>query len=267
MMRVPFQPLAAAARGPGHPLAASIQWDLVQAGVEKIKPAHVELIRQAAQGDVLYNDDTGARILEPMGQRVQQALLEASSDGFAIEQTIERRGLFTSGIVSTVDGQRIALFFTGRKHAGENLADVLGRLAAELGPPIQMCDALSRNLPAELETILANCMAHARRKFVDVSESFPAECRHMLESGFFLEVQEGYSPSIFCRSAGNAFFGSSHAPKKMATCEQRTRLLRLWRKLRTGRPLATIGSTSSNPTHGGRRSAKRLSDLKRENAR
>jgi transposase len=41
------------------------------------------------------------------------------------------------------------LFFTGQKHAGENLADVLRHRVAELDAPIQMCDALSRNLPLD----------------------------------------------------------------------------------------------------------------------
>jgi hypothetical protein len=45
-----------------------------------------------------------------------------------------------------------------------------------------MCDALSRNMPAELHTILANCLAHGRRQFVDVAEHFPEECRHVLEA-------------------------------------------------------------------------------------
>jgi hypothetical protein len=73
--------------------------------------------------------------------------------------------MFTSGIVSTREGRRIALFFSGRQHAGENLRDVLTQRAAGLPPPIQMCDALSRNVPAELETILAHCLAHGRRQF------------------------------------------------------------------------------------------------------
>jgi len=47
--------------------------------------------------------------------------------------------------------------------------------------PIQMCDALSRNLPGELQTILANCLAHARRQFVDVYDRFPEQCRYLLE--------------------------------------------------------------------------------------
>ena len=48
--------------------------------------------------------------------------------------------------------------------------------------PIQMCDALSRNMPAELRTIVANCLAHARRQFVEVVDRFPEECRHVLEA-------------------------------------------------------------------------------------
>jgi hypothetical protein len=74
------------------------------------------------------------------------------------------------------------LFFTGRRHAGENLAAVLARRAADLGPPIQMCDALSRNLPKSLEVILAHCLAHGRRRFVKVIQNFPDECRYVLES-------------------------------------------------------------------------------------
>jgi hypothetical protein len=94
----------------------------------------------------------------------------------------ERTGIFTSGIVSIGGGQKIALFFTGRKHAGENLSDILAERAAELGPPIQMCDALSRNVPEEFEVLLGNCVAHGRRKFVDVFASFPEECRYVLET-------------------------------------------------------------------------------------
>ena len=51
----------------------------------------------------------------------------------------------------------------------------------ELPPPIQMGDALSRNLPKGFTTILANCMGHARRNFVDGLSSFPEPCRHVIE--------------------------------------------------------------------------------------
>ncbi len=85
-------------------------------------------------------------------------------------------------MVALRDGRRVALFFSGRRHAAENLAEVLKLRAAAAPPPIQMCDALSRNLPGELQTILAHCLAHARRQFVDIYERFPEPCRYLLEA-------------------------------------------------------------------------------------
>ncbi len=166
----------------GHleiPLPASTQWDIVHAVAANLAPAFEELVRQAAQGEVLHNDDTTVKILELMGQGRAEALARAEEEG---ENADQRTGLFTSGVVALRDGYRVALFFSGRRHAGENLAQVLKLRAAELPPPIQMCDALSRNLPGELQTILANCLAHARRQFVDVYDRFPEQCRHLLEA-------------------------------------------------------------------------------------
>jgi transposase/ribosomal protein S13 len=162
------------------PLPASTQWDIVQAVSASLAPAFAELIRQSAQGEVLHNDDTTVKILELMGERGrQEALAGAAEDAIGSD---ERRGLYTSGVVALRDGHRVALFFSGRRHAGENLAQVLKLRAAELPPPIQMCDALSRNLPGELQTILAHCLAHARRQFVDIYERFPEPCRYLLEA-------------------------------------------------------------------------------------
>jgi len=94
----------------------------------------------------------------------------------------DRAGMNTTGVIAMTAGHRIALFFSGRRHAGENLKQVLAERAKDLEPPIQMCDGLSRNLPGELKTILANCLAHGRRKFVDVYDLFPEECQHVLEA-------------------------------------------------------------------------------------
>jgi transposase len=167
----------------GHleiPLPASTQWDIVNAVAANLAPAFEELIREAAQGEVLHNDDTTVKILELMGQRgglEDSAPIEAEGN-----DAEARTGLFTSGVVALRDGHRVALFFSGRRHAGENLAEVLKLRAEQLPPPIQMCDALSRNLPGELQTIVANCLAHARRQFVDVYDRFPEQCRYLLEA-------------------------------------------------------------------------------------
>ena len=45
-----------------------------------------------------------------------------------------------------------------------------------------MCDALSRNMSESFQRILANCLAHGRRKFVDVIVNFPDQCRYVLET-------------------------------------------------------------------------------------
>jgi transposase len=163
----PFNRLEQLEKQMGIPLPAATQWEVVEKAAHRIKPARDELIRQAAQGEVVHNDDTSMRVLR----------LERDPND-------ERTGVFTSGIVSTREGRKLALYFTGTRHAGENLADVLKQRSRELPRPIQMCDALSRNVPhlaAGTEILLANCLAHGRRQFVDVVENFPVECRYVLE--------------------------------------------------------------------------------------
>jgi transposase len=164
---VPFYRLEKLQASLGIPLPASTQWEIAAESAELLQSAWQELIRQGAQGEVVYNDDTRMRVLR-----------------LAREPSDARTGVFTSGIVSTKQGQQIALYFTGRQHAGENLADVLRARAAELPPPVQMCDALSRNVPklsSGVEILLANCLAHGRRQFVDILPNFPTECRYVLE--------------------------------------------------------------------------------------
>lgn len=165
------------------PLPASTQWEIVAAGYEGFTPVYEEFIRQAAQGELVHHDDTNVKILELMGEGTKQkAFDESDQKNDADEVDPDRKGLFTSGVVAVSGEKQIALFFSGRKHAGENLLQILRRRASGLPPPIQMCDALSRNMPSELKTIVANCLAHGRRQFVDVNERFPAECRYVLEA-------------------------------------------------------------------------------------
>jgi transposase len=178
---LPFNRLEKLEGGLGIPLPAATQWEVVHQAAQKLQPVYEDLIRQAAQGQVLHNDDTTMKIL---------ALDRPPPD--------ERTGVFTSGIVSTSDGQhRIALFFTGRRHAGENLEQVLSRRARDLPLPIQMCDALSRNTSGEFASIVANCLAHGRRQFVDVASRFPEECRYVLTT-----LKDVYHHDELARSGG-----------------------------------------------------------------
>ena len=171
---LPFHRIEVLQRGMRIPLPAATQWELVRDALPQFVPAWDELLRQAAQGEVLYNDDTTMKILALTGEQRRAVADDEETDG--------RTGVFTSGIVATRDGHFIALFFTGRQHAGENLAAVLAQRAADLAPPIQMADALAANTAGAFDTLLASCLAHARRRFVEVVDHFPAEVRHVLEA-------------------------------------------------------------------------------------
>lgn len=129
----PFNRMENLQKSLGIPLPSSTQWDVVHERAQKIGPAYSELIRQAAQGEILHNDDTTARILELMGKRRER---DPPPEGSS-----QRTGIYTSGIASVSGGRKIALFFTGQEHAGENLAKVLEKRREELEPPIQMCGA------------------------------------------------------------------------------------------------------------------------------
>ena len=172
---LPFNRLERLQGSLGIPLPAATQWDILTDCPEVFVPIHEALIRTAAGGQVLHNDDTGMKVLS------LTAPSEPDRQGGEQQTKSDRKGVFTSGIVSVLDDHRIALFFTGHQHAGENLAAVLRQRAAELDPPIQMCDTLSRNMPEELEVIPANCLSHGRRRFVEVAMNCPQKCLHVLE--------------------------------------------------------------------------------------
>jgi transposase len=158
----------------GVPLAPTTQWELIVAASQTPALIYDTLIGLAAQGQLLHNDDTFMRV-----QSLRQEITTAAREQPDPDQ---RTGIFTTGIVARVGEIRIALFFTGQPHAGENLAKVLQQRAPELTPPLQMCDGLSRNEPKAVTTLVANCLLHGRRQFVEIRENFPEECRKVLES-------------------------------------------------------------------------------------
>jgi len=156
------------------PLPRSTQWQLVNDAFDLVAPAVDELVRQAAQGELLHNDDTPMRILDLPPMMVEDEDGEDVPEG--------RKGIYTSGIVSRNGGRTIALYFSGHQHAGNNLAEVLARRAEDLPTPIQMSDSLSHNTKGVEGTLVSYCLVHARRKFVEVGKSFPEQVRHLLEA-------------------------------------------------------------------------------------
>jgi transposase len=157
----------------GVPLPASTQWELIEGASRTPAVVCDTLIGIGAQGRLLHHDDTPMRV---HSLRQQLAQVPPPPEGQ------KRTGIFTTSIVSQVGSHPVALFFTGDKHAGENLDQLLQRRAAGLDKPLQMCDGLSRNHSKEFETIFCNCILHGRRMFVDVVDDFPEQCRFVVES-------------------------------------------------------------------------------------
>lgn len=192
----------------GVRLPASTQWELMAQAGQALEPVHEALITLAAQGQVIHNDDTT--------MRVQSLAKEA---GQATEAQ-ERTGIFTTSLLAEVEGQRIALFMTGHRHAGENLDQVLARRAADAPPPIQMCDALSRNPSKEFQTILAHCLSHGRRQFVDLAQNFPQDCQQVLESLGQVYQHDAQAKKLGLSPQERLSFHQQHSQKIMENLQQ-----------------------------------------------
>jgi len=169
---MPHYRLARLQKSLGVPLPESTQWEEMKPLFQQAQPIFEQLIAQAANSPLIHQDDTTMRILD----------LRRPGSATATQMDPKRKGTFTSNLLAYVESRPVALYFTGWQHAGENLGEVLRRRSANLEPPIQMCDALSRNLNSEFETILAHCLSHGRREFVTLAPSFPDACRHVLQS-------------------------------------------------------------------------------------
>jgi transposase len=169
---MPHYRLAQLQESLGVPLPASTQWERMQPLAQQAQPILEELIAQAAQSPLIHQDDTTMRILD---------LRRPGSESAPLVDP-QRKGTFTTNLLAYVLDHPVALYFTGWQHAGENLADLLRQRESERAPPIQMCDALSRNLSLEQETLLAHCLSHGRREFVSLAQTFPDPCRYVLEA-------------------------------------------------------------------------------------
>jgi transposase len=153
----------------GVPLPESVQFERCEAVADAALPVFLYLRRLAADGRVLYSDDTRVRILSCLKEDKEL-------------KKEERRATNTSGLVIEAGGQRIALYTNGRQHAGECLDELLKGRSADLETPIQMADALAANWSGAEKTIQAKCLAHARRKFIELEPLFPPECAVVLDA-------------------------------------------------------------------------------------
>ncbi len=146
----------------GIPLPEGSQYQMSRQAFLSGYPVFNELIRVAADGDLLMNDDTK--------MKVQDVIKQAKEDAAAGKKG--RKSTRSSMIISKKGDKTISLVFTGQKLAGENLASVLKHRSDVLDIPKQMCDGSKDNNPGDdFKTVEANCLDHGRRKLFELEEA------------------------------------------------------------------------------------------------
>jgi len=151
----------------GVPVADATQWDQIERVADCVYPVFEQLKTLAAQGEVIYQDDTHVRIL---------SLIAENRRTQADDTSEARTGMYTTGLVVQQGEHTICLYMAGRAHAGENLEALLTQRDVGRDKPLVMSDALGSNAAHEAALIRCHCLAHGRRKFSELEETFPAEC-------------------------------------------------------------------------------------------
>jgi hypothetical protein len=150
----------------GVPISESTMWERCEATADAALGVYLHLERLGANGELMHTDDTWVRILSCLKE----------------DQEEKGRETNTSGIVVKVGELKIAFYMSGRRHAGENFADLLKKREAGLKKPFQMSDASAANTSVEKNVISGYCLTHARRKVYELREDYPPECSVVLDA-------------------------------------------------------------------------------------
>jgi transposase len=161
----------------GVPVPDATQWDQAELVGDCAHPIFKFLERLAAQGEVIFQDDTPGRILTLIEEN-RAAAAQAKATGAAPSRT----GMYTTALIVQVGERRICLYYTGRQHAGENLDALLAKREPQREKPLVRSDALSSNNAEETHLIRCHCLAHGRRKFSELDEVFPAESAIVMDA-------------------------------------------------------------------------------------
>jgi len=163
----------------GVPVPDATQWDQIEKVGDCSYVVFAYLERLAAQGELIYQDDTSVRILSLIGENLT---MRAQAEAMGFSRPKERTGMYTTALVVKVGEQTICLYYSGRAHAGENLQALWLQRQANLRTPLVMSDALAHHEADETKLIRCHCLAHGRRQFSDLEDVFPQECAVVIEA-------------------------------------------------------------------------------------
>jgi hypothetical protein len=159
----------------GLPVPDATQWDQIEVVGDCAYKVFAQMEREAAQGELIFQDDTAVRIMSLVQENLE---LIAAAQAQGLSTPKERIGMHTTALAVQVGEHTAILYYSSRRHAGENLQGLLDQRAAGLAKPLAMSDALSSNEVADESMLIrCHCLAHGRRKFSDLEEVFPHECQ------------------------------------------------------------------------------------------
>ncbi|CZH83719.1 IS66 family transposase [Legionella pneumophila] len=147
----------------GFPIPASTQWYLMEELAGCALLVFPTLEELAANGSLIHNNDTALRIIDTIRHN-------------RLNPDKKRTGMYTTGILAQNGAHKIALFYNSQRHSGENMERLLNKRHKNNGKVIQMCDALSHNIPETHDTIVCNCLSHGFRKFDELQAFYPEHC-------------------------------------------------------------------------------------------
>lgn len=161
---MPWNRLSQLQKSFGVIFSASVMWERCELVANALLAIFIELKIMAALCSVLYYDDTSVKIID-----CQPSLAE------------KRKGIRTTCMVADLGAEKIALYVSGRKHAGDNANELLEKRPPEQQKVIRMSDALSANLVDTADDVVSLCLSHGSRKFVEIKKSNLEYCSYVLE--------------------------------------------------------------------------------------
>ena len=200
---LPFKRIESFQQLVGMPLPDATQWELAEEVADSAYPPFEYLKRFGAQQPLVYQDDTGARNLSLIAEN--QA-----------DPPPERKGMYTT-VLRFEGEQSICLYFTGRRHAGENLDDLLAHRDPNLPPIHWMSDGLAANTPKEHKDQATDlsCLVHGRRQFVDIEAFFPSECARVIDAIATIYQHEAYCKDQQLTPAQRLAYHQEHSGEVM----------------------------------------------------
>ena len=83
----------------------------------------------------------------------------------------------TTALIVQAGARRICLYYTGRRHAGENLEGLLTKREPRRDKPVVMSDALSQIMPRKRRSSAVMVWRMRGGKFSDLADDFPPRVR------------------------------------------------------------------------------------------